>query len=105
MTDVLGALCTLVMVIVYAGIMFVPTYVAFYRRHEHRLAIGIVNFLLGWTRHRLGCDDGLGAHGRSLSSRGRGHPHRCATGAWSRRLTAPGMAGAGLVSPRLRRAR
>jgi hypothetical protein len=47
--DVLGALCTLVLVIVYAGIMFIPTYVAFYRRHEHRLAIGIVNFLLGWT--------------------------------------------------------
>ena len=46
---VLGALCTLVLVIVYAGIMFIPTYVAFYRRHEHRLAIGIVNFLLGWT--------------------------------------------------------
>ena len=46
---VLGALCVLVLVIVYAGIMFIPTYVAFYRRHEHRLAIGIVNFLLGWT--------------------------------------------------------
>ena len=46
---VLGALCALVLVIVYAGIMFIPTYVAFYRRHEHRLAIGIGNFLLGWT--------------------------------------------------------
>ena len=46
---VLGALCALVLVIVYAGIMFIPTYVAFYRRHEHRLSIGIVNFLLGWT--------------------------------------------------------
>ena len=47
--SVLEAMCVLVMVIVYAGIMFIPTYVAFYRRHEHRLAIGIVNFLLGWT--------------------------------------------------------
>ena len=49
MADVVGALCALVLVIVYAGIMFIPTYVAFYRRHEHRLAIGVVNFLLGWT--------------------------------------------------------
>jgi len=49
MEGVVGALCALVLVIVYAGIMFVPTYVAYYRRHEHRLAIGIVNFLLGWT--------------------------------------------------------
>jgi hypothetical protein len=47
--SVLEAMCVLVMVIVYAGIMFIPTYVAFYRRHEHRLSIGIVNFLLGWT--------------------------------------------------------
>jgi hypothetical protein len=46
---VLGALCILLLVIVYSGIMFIPTYVAFYRRHEHRLSIGIVNFLLGWT--------------------------------------------------------
>ena len=49
MDGVLGAMMVLVLVIVYAGIMFIPTYVAFYRRHEHRLAIGIVNFLLGWT--------------------------------------------------------
>jgi hypothetical protein len=49
MEGVVGALTALVLVIVYAGIMFIPTYVAFYRRHEHRLAIGIVNFLLGWT--------------------------------------------------------
>jgi hypothetical protein len=49
MTDVVGALCAMVLVVVYAGIMFIPTYVAFYRRHEHRLSIGIVNFLLGWT--------------------------------------------------------
>ena len=49
MTDLLQAMCVLVLIIVYSGIMFVPTYVAFYRRHEHRLAIGIVNFLLGWT--------------------------------------------------------
>jgi hypothetical protein len=48
MEGVVGALSALVLIIVYAGIMFIPTYVAFYRRHEHRLAIGIVNFLLGW---------------------------------------------------------
>jgi len=47
--SVLEAMCVLVMVIVYAGVMFIPTYVAFYRRHEHQLSIGIVNFLLGWT--------------------------------------------------------
>jgi len=50
MTDnVLEAVAILLLTLVYAGVMFVPTYVAFYRRHEHRLAIGVVNFLLGWT--------------------------------------------------------
>ena len=47
--SVLEALGILLLVIVYSGLLFVPTYVAFYRRHEHRLAIAIVNFLLGWT--------------------------------------------------------
>ena len=47
--NVLSALGVLLLVIVYSALLFVPTYVAFYRRHEHRLAIGIVNFLLGWT--------------------------------------------------------
>ena len=50
MTDnVLEALGILLLIVVYSGVMFIPTYVAFYRRHEHRLAIGVVNFLLGWT--------------------------------------------------------
>ena len=44
-----GAISVLLLVVVYSGVLFVPTYIAFYRRHEHRLAIGIVNFLLGWT--------------------------------------------------------
>jgi hypothetical protein len=47
--SVLEALGILLMIIVYSAVLFIPTYVAFYRRHEHRLAIGIVNFLLGWT--------------------------------------------------------
>lgn len=47
--NVLQALGVLLLVVVYAAFMFIPTYVAFFRRHEHRLAIGIVNFLLGWT--------------------------------------------------------
>jgi hypothetical protein len=46
---VLEALTVLLLVVVYAAVLFVPTYVAFYRRHEHRLSIGVVNFLLGWT--------------------------------------------------------
>lgn len=46
---ILEALCVLLLIVIYAAVMFVPTYVAFYRRHEHRLAIGVVNFLLGWT--------------------------------------------------------
>ena len=46
---VLEALTVLLLIVVYSGVMFIPTYVAFYRRHEHRLAIGVVNFLLGWT--------------------------------------------------------
>jgi hypothetical protein len=47
--NVLEAVAILLLTLVYAGVMFIPTYVAFYRRHEHRLAIGVVNFLLGWT--------------------------------------------------------
>ena len=48
-SPVLEAMLLLLLVIVYAAVMFIPTYVAFYRRHEHRLSIGILNFLLGWT--------------------------------------------------------
>jgi hypothetical protein len=47
--NVLQALCVLLLVVIYSAVLFIPTYVAFFRRHEHRLAIGIVNFLLGWT--------------------------------------------------------
>jgi hypothetical protein len=47
--NVLEAVAILVLLIIYFGLLFIPTYVAFYRRHEHRLAIGILNFLLGWT--------------------------------------------------------
>ena len=48
-TDVLEAMTLLLRVIVYGGVMFIPTYVAFYRRHEHRMAIGVINLFLGWT--------------------------------------------------------
>jgi hypothetical protein len=45
----LEALAMLVLVIVYFGLMFVPSYVAFIRQHEYRIVILGVNFLLGWT--------------------------------------------------------
>ena len=48
-SNVLEAVAILVLVIVYFGLLFIPTYVAFFRRHEHRLSIGVLNFLLGWT--------------------------------------------------------
>jgi Superinfection immunity protein len=37
------------LLIIYIAFMFIPTYVAFYRRHEHRILIFAGNFFLGWT--------------------------------------------------------
>jgi hypothetical protein len=37
------------LLIVFAAINFVPTFVAFGRLHQHRVAIFVVNFFVGWT--------------------------------------------------------
>jgi hypothetical protein len=47
--SILEALTVLLLVVVYAGFMFIPTYVAFYRNHDHRMIILVVNAFLGWT--------------------------------------------------------
>ena len=35
--------------IISAGINFIPTFVAFARKHHNRVAIFALNFFLGWT--------------------------------------------------------
>ena len=40
---------TVVLLIVFAAIHFVPTFVAFAQQHHNRVAIFVLNLFLGWT--------------------------------------------------------
>ncbi len=48
-SKVVEGMVLLLLVVIYAAIMFIPTFVAFHRRHDHRMIILVINAFLGWT--------------------------------------------------------